>query len=66
LFRFAISESGSALSPWALQSPESCVARAERLATSFGSVTTDPAEILKTLMTVDPEECFLKFSGIML
>ncbi|KAJ9593457.1 hypothetical protein L9F63_014986, partial [Diploptera punctata] len=56
LFRFAISESGSALSPWALQSPESCVARAERLATSFGSVTTDPAEILKTLMTVDPEE----------
>ncbi|KAJ9593458.1 hypothetical protein L9F63_014987, partial [Diploptera punctata] len=60
LFRFAISESGSALSPWALQSPESCVARAGRLATSFGSVTTDPAEILKTLMTVDPEDLVMQ------
>lgn len=56
LFNSAISQSGSALNPWAYQTPESSLSLAFDLAEHFGNKTTDPTEVLKILTAVKPKD----------
>ena len=56
LFHSAISQSGSALNSWTFQTPESTLNLTLQLAKYFGQNTTDPTEILKVLMKVDPRD----------
>jgi carboxylesterase type B len=62
LFHRAISESGSALNPWAYQTPDASVKLAFELAEEFGAKTTDPGKVLEVLKTVKPEKLVLFLS----
>jgi carboxylesterase type B len=56
LFHRAISESGSALNPWAYQTPDSSVKLAFELGEEFGAKTADPGKVLEVLKAVEPEK----------
>ncbi|KDR24380.1 Esterase FE4 [Zootermopsis nevadensis] len=55
LFHRAISESGSALNPWAYQTPDASVKLAFLLGEEFGVKTTDPLQVLQVLRAAEPE-----------
>jgi carboxylesterase type B len=66
LFHRAISESGSALNPWAYQTPDASVELAFELGKEFGAKTSDPSEVLEVLKTVNPEKLVLfLFTGLL-
>lgn len=62
LFHRAISESGSALNPWAYKTPDASVKLAFELGEEFGAKTTDPDEVLEVLKAVKPEKLVLFLS----
>jgi carboxylesterase type B len=67
LFHRAISESGSALNPWAYQTPDASVKLAFQLGEEFGANTTDPLKVLQVLKTVEPEQLVVFIStGLLL
>jgi carboxylesterase type B len=66
LFHRAISESGSALNPWAYQTPDASVKLAFELGEEFGAKTADPGEVLEVLKAVKPEKLVLfLFTGLL-
>jgi carboxylesterase type B len=66
LFHRAISESGSALNPWAYQTPDASLKLAFELGEEFGVKTTDPLKVLEVLKTVTPEKLVLfLFTGLL-
>ena len=52
LFHRAIAQSGSALSPWAFDDPQTAGRKAFRFAESLGCATSDSYEMLEFLMRV--------------
>ncbi|PSN30761.1 hypothetical protein C0J52_25602 [Blattella germanica] len=56
LFNFAISESGSTLSPWAYQTPESNLKLAFDIAETYGPRTNNRSEVLRRLMSADARD----------